>query len=194
MVESLPLDAQLDRIPTNVAVFAYTVLPEALLVWQLRHGSLKMHVLPTPRSEVAEVVSSLRAALTDASSRDTGKTAAARAFDMLLRPALEGLPVETELVFIPDRELHQIPFSALFDRSRGRYLIEDHSCLVVPSLEFYLASPERHSSAARKPRRVIAVGDPAFDRARFRALPHLPSAREEAFRPVSRENRPAKPA
>jgi CHAT domain-containing protein len=180
-VNSLPLDAQLDRIPPNVAVFAYTVLPEELLVWQLRHGSLKMHVLPIPRSEVAEVVSSLRAVLTDASSPDIGKTASAKAFDLLLRPAMEGLPVETELVFVPDRELYQVPFSALFDTSRGRYLIEDHSCLVAPSLEFYLSSQERLSSGPRKPRRVLAVGDPAFDRARFPALPHLPSAREEAL-------------
>lgn len=177
----LPLEKQLDRIPANVAIFAYTSLPEALLVWHLRQGSLKMHVLPAPRSEVAEVVRSLRAALTDASSRDTGDTAAARAFDVLLRPAMDGLPAETELVFVPDRELHQVPFSALFDTSRSRYLIEDHACLVAPSLDLYLASREHDTSATWKPQRVLAVGDPAFDRARFPNLPHLPSAREEAL-------------
>jgi CHAT domain-containing protein len=177
--ELLPLDEQLDRIPANVAVLAYTVLPESLLVWRLRQGSLRMHVLPASRSEVAELVDSLRSTLADATSRNTGRVAAARAFDVLLRPALEGLPTETELVFIPDRELHQVPFSALFDTSRGRYLIEDHTCLVSPSLELYLASQESQATRPRKRRRVLAVGDPAFDSVRFPTLPRLPHGRDE---------------
>lgn len=181
-VEPVSLDEQLDRIPPNVAVFAYTVLPERLLVWHLRQGSLKMHALPVPRSEVAVVVGSLRAALSAGEgSRNAGKTAAARAFDVLLRPALEDLPSEAELVFVPDRELHQVPFSALFDSSRGRYLIEDHACFVAPSLELYLASLERDTAAPWRPRRVLAVGDPKFDRAQFPTLPDLPYARNEAL-------------
>jgi CHAT domain-containing protein len=179
--EPLPLDEQLGRIPSNVAIFAYAVLPKALLIWRLRQDSLKMYELPVTRREVAEAVDSFRTALKDASSLEAGRTAAAKAFAVLLRPALEGLPAQTELVFMPDRELHQVPFSALFDTSRGRYLIEDHPCLVVPSLNNYLASQERGTSAIRRPRRVLAVGDPSFDRGRFPDLPHLPSARQEAF-------------
>ena len=180
VVEPIPLDEQLDRIPPSVAVFAYSVLPETLLVWHLRQGSLKMHALPIPRSGVVELVGALRAALSGEASRDTGKAAAARAFDVLLRPALEDLPAETELVFVPDRELQQVPFSALYDSSRSRYLIEDHTCLVAPSLEFYLASLDTRAAAPRKLRRVLAVGDPAFDHAQFPTLPDLPYARNEA--------------
>ncbi|MFY9826633.1 MAG: CHAT domain-containing protein [Thermoanaerobaculia bacterium] len=180
-VESLPLDQQLRRIPRNVAVFAYTMLPEELLVWRLQQGSLKLHVLPIKRSDVAEVVVSLRATLTDARSTEPGKTAAAKAFDVLLRPVLEGVPAETELVFLPDRELNQVPFAALFDSTLGRYVIQDHACLVAPSLEVYLESQDRHSDPSQRPRRVLAVGDPEFDRARFPTLPNLPSAREEAL-------------
>ena len=176
-----PLDEQLSRIPPKAVVIAYTVLPEALLVWRLRQGSLTMHVVPAPRREVAQMVDSLRAALTGASSPEDGKTAAARAFEVLLRPVLEDVPAESELVFVPDRELHQVPFSALFDSSHGRYLIQDHPCIVVPSLGLYLASEEGRSSATRKPHRVLTVGDPAFDSARFATLARLPSAREEAL-------------
>src|SRR5436305_3234450 len=180
-VESSDLDAQLGRIPEKVAVFAYTVLPDVLVVWRLQHGALKMHVLPVKRSEVAEIVTSLRATLSDPKSAESGKMALARAFDILLRPALEGLAVEPELVFLPDRELNQVPFSALFDSSRGRYFIQDHECLVAPSLGIYLESQERHSANPRKPRRVLAVGDPSFDIQQFSALPHLKYAREEAL-------------
>jgi CHAT domain-containing protein len=183
--ESLLLDEQLDRIPLNVSVIAYVVLPDALLIWQLRQGSLKMHVLPATRREVAEVVDSLRSTLIGGASSDTGNSAAARAFDVLLRPALRDLPAGTELVFVPDRELHQVPFAALFDASRRRYLIEDHTCLVAPSLESYATSLKHHPSAFRSPGRVLAVGNPAFDRERFPTLPDLPYARQEAFEVAS---------
>lgn len=179
-MEPLPLHKQLDRIPPNVAVFSYAVLPETLLVWRLRQGSLEMHALPATRDEVANEVASLRATLTGASSIHAGKAATARAFELLLRPAIEDLPAETELVFLPDRELYQIPFPALFNTSRGRYLIEDHACLIAPSLDLYLSSQERRATAVRKPRRVLAAGDPAFDSALFPALRPLPHARKEA--------------
>ncbi|MES1244980.1 MAG: CHAT domain-containing protein [Acidobacteriota bacterium] len=179
--EPLPFDEQIDHIPVKVAVLAYTELPEALLVWRLQKSTLKMYTLPVARSQVADVVGSFRAAMTGARSLEAGQAAAAKAFDLLLRSALEGVPVGTELVFLPDRELYQVPFSALFDASRRRYLIEDHACSVSPSLELYLASQERSTSASWKPRRVLSVGDPAFDRARFPDLPRLPSAQEEAL-------------
>jgi CHAT domain-containing protein len=175
------LDEELDCIPLGVAVFAYTVLPEKLLLWHLQHGSLTMHVLPLTRREVAETVTSLRAAMTGPSPRKAGELAGARAFDVLLRPAFKDLAVEMKLVFVPDRELYQLPFSAMFDQSRGRFMIEDHSCLVVPSLELYLSLLEHRSSAAYTTRRLLAVGDPAFDRGRFPALRNLPHAREEAL-------------
>lgn len=178
--EKRSLEEQLDRIPANVAVIAYTVLPEKLLVWCLRQGSLKMHVLPATRSEVAETVESLRAALIGARSEEAGKAAVAKAFDVLLRPAIKDVPAETELVFMPDRELHQVPFSALFNTERGRYVIEDYTCVVVPSLEIYLASQERRTLATPKPRRVLAVGDPTFDTNAFPTLLALPYARKEA--------------
>ncbi len=177
---SLTLDEQLERLPANVAVLAYGVLPEELLVWRLRQGSLEMHVLPVSRPEVAETVTALRSSLGDAHSLDVGKATASRAFDLLLRPALDGLPAETELVFLADRELHQVPFAALFDKQRGRFVVEDHAVEVAPSLELYLGSVERGPSLPAKPRRVLAVGDPAFDHERFPSLPSLPEAREEA--------------
>jgi CHAT domain-containing protein len=175
--EPLPLDEELRRIPPNVSVFTYSVLPEVLLVWHLRQGSLQMHVLPATRTEVSEVVRAFRIALTGSRSQE-GRAIAAKAFDVLLRPALDGIPPGEDLVFVPDRELFQIPFSALFDTTRGRFLIEDHTCLVAPSLELYLASQHR-KAAPRQLHRVLAVGAPALDREKFPFLPDLPAARGE---------------
>lgn len=178
---TLELDRKLARIPADVALIAYSVLPDVLLTWQLRQGSLEMHVVPIPRTGVVELVSSVRAALTGGAPPDAAPTVAARAFDLLLRPVLDGVPAGTELVFVLDRELHQIPFAALFNEVTGRYLVEDHACTFVPSLGAYLASLASRNPVGSGLRRVVAVGDPAFNQQRFPALPRLPHAYTEAL-------------
>ncbi|HXU45627.1 MAG TPA: CHAT domain-containing protein [Thermoanaerobaculia bacterium] len=138
-----------------------------------------MFPLSTPRREVARVVASYRSALRSRASSERFTKEGGEAFESLLEPAMRDLPAGTELVFVPDRELHQLPLAALFDRRRGRYLIEDHPCLVTPSLGTYLSALD-HPRPKGDFRRVLAVGDPEIDRSAFPTLAPLPSARREA--------------
>jgi len=177
----IPWKEQLARIPSNAVVLAYAVLPDSLILWRLGQGSISMKVLPVSRVRVAAEVASLRESFRSARTLKAGQTAAAKAFELLLRPAIEGVPPETALVFVPDRELHQIPFGALFDRKYGRFLVQDHPCLVTPSLGSYLASLERSRHSVGEPRSVLAVGDPAFDGVQFPTLLRLGEARREAL-------------
>ena len=174
------LEGRLDRIPQGVAVISYTVLPEVLLIWKLWQGSLDMKVLPYGRAQVAKNVDQLQEALVRHGSPEAVEHVARQAFDHLLRPVLEDLPAETELVFVPDRELYRVPFASLLDQRTGRYVIEDHAVVVVPSLHSYLALQERLASTIPELRSVLAVGNPAFDAGRFSHLPDLPYAEREA--------------
>src|SRR5262249_55701136 len=109
------LDERLARIPDNVTVLEYVQLPEVLVVWPLRRGSREMRVPPPPGAEVARPARQLRSAMPEGGPLQSVKEIAASAFDRLLGPVLRDLPAETELVVVPDRELVQVPFAALFD-------------------------------------------------------------------------------
>jgi CHAT domain-containing protein len=88
------------------------------------------------------------------------------------------------LIVIPDRWLHFVPFVALRDPATGRYLVRDHAVSYAPSATLLLsslASPQQRFSHASK---VLAVGNPTFDRQAFR-LPDLPAADGEARRIAS---------
>jgi tetratricopeptide (TPR) repeat protein len=86
------------------------------------------------------------------------------------------------LVFVPDGAWHLVPFAAL-QLVPGRYLVEDHPLLLAPHGASFVDATRR--AAARQKAlgaRLLAVGNPRFDRRRFPGLPELPWAEREARR------------
>ena len=78
------------------------------------------------------------------------------------------------LVIVADGELAALPFAALRDRERQRYLVEDHPVRFASSL--------RDPTAAARPGQGLSVtlmADPAFDRRGFPELQRLPGAAAE---------------
>ena len=166
-------------LPPGVTLVEYAVLPDRLLAWIVSHGTLDLVRIDLPEKELAREVGSFRDLLERRETEARIRTAAAPLYDALIRPLRSRLPAGTLLVFVPDRSLARVPFAALFDRKRGRYLVEDRATAVAPSATLYLAALERRRELARGERGpALVIGDPAF-RGHPR-LSRLAKAREEA--------------
>ncbi|XP_078367408.1 uncharacterized protein LOC144651303 isoform X1 [Oculina patagonica] len=102
-------------------------------------------------------------------------------YRMLIAPVVDLLE-EPEIIFVPDRSLYQIPFSALRDEG-GMHLSETFRIRIVPSLttlKLIQDSPADYHSQTG----ALIVGDPVVGRVRYKGrrktfLP-LPCARKEA--------------
>jgi CHAT domain-containing protein/tetratricopeptide (TPR) repeat protein len=167
------------RLPPEVVLVEYAVLPDRLLVWTFHQGVLEMTSLPRGAGELGREVVALRSALARRADETGVRAAAATLFESLLGPVLAGLPEGAPLVVVPDRFLGQVPFPALFDRRRGSYVIETRPVAVAPSATLFVTARARMRTFEGD-LTVLAVGDPAFDRAAHPALPRLPGAAEEA--------------
>jgi len=88
------------------------------------------------------------------------------------------------LIVIPDRWLHFVPFVALRDPATGRFLVRDHAVTYAPSATLLLSNLARPQQRFSHESKVLAVGNPAFDRQAFH-LPDLPAADGEARRIAS---------
>ena len=85
------------------------------------------------------------------------------------------------LVVVPDDSLHGVPFAALYDARRRRYLIEDHTVIVSPAFTHFA----RHAAApadwrAARDLRAIVVTNPTTTGLISAQLPPLPGADAEA--------------
>jgi CHAT domain-containing protein len=102
---------------------------------------------------------------------------------MLLAPVQDELAGKTRLSIVPDDELYSIPLQALVDPLTGRYLVEDRTAYVVPSLSTLVSMRHRGSHERRD---LLVVGDPAMKKQELLAeslrgeLTPLPFAQQEA--------------
>ncbi len=82
---------------------------------------------------------------------------------------------------MPDKELHTIPFSALFDKITNQYLIQKHPVAVAPSATISIKCLIRSKYFTTKAtNRLLAIGNPKFSRCNFPTLPNLEGAEQEA--------------
>jgi CHAT domain-containing protein/Flp pilus assembly protein TadD len=116
----------------------------------------------------------------DSQSRTELSRRARDLYNELIQPIGRLPKIGTRLCIVPDKSLHFLPFAAL-ENSEGTYLIKDYVLTYAPSASVLLRCSEqsvrRHRSGAEK---ILAVGNPRFDRKYFSELGDLPNAETEA--------------
>jgi CHAT domain-containing protein len=102
-------------------------------------------------------------------------------YDCLVRPIWDDISRARVVVIVPDMSLSSIPFSALRDSKRKKYLVQDVALIYAPSATFFV----RSNKSSRKffnrlPESILLLGDPEFDRANNPAFERLPHSAIEA--------------
>jgi CHAT domain-containing protein len=171
------LDALQRRLSPSDVVLSYAVLPRETLIWTIGRDRFELHRVPVPASEIQNLVTRLQRSVRD---RATGPdTVASDRLRQLLIANAGPIPRGANLIVIPDRWLHFVPFVALRDASTGRFLVQDHSVSFAPSATLLIAGLHRLNSTFSHSTKVLAVGNPTFDSRVFQ-LAKLPAAEREA--------------
>ncbi len=172
--DSLNVAAFRRSLPASTAALAYVTgrgrEPTTLFV--LTAAGIAAHHLP-PADTLA---SAIRRFVSVVASGGSGGALARSLGQTLLDSALVRLGTGiTRLVIVPDGPLHRLPFDAL-RLADGRLVLERYEVTLAPSLR--VAQGWWESPLPVRPGLVVALGDPAVDRAT--GLPALPASRTEA--------------
>jgi CHAT domain-containing protein len=159
-----------DRVPSGVLIIEYAVLKESLVAWTVRRGSLGVTRLPVDTAVLERDVESLRAR-----PGEFDLAAASSLYDALIRPFAQD-ELRGRVVFVPDKFLHSVPFAALYDRERRRFLIEDTFVVVAPSSAVYL---EISGRPKREDGDLLAIGTSRERSTPGGVLPALTNVPEE---------------
>jgi CHAT domain-containing protein/tetratricopeptide (TPR) repeat protein len=165
-----------------VTLVEYAVLSDRLFTWVAGPDGLHFHETAISSSSLGRSVRRLRRLLEQRASEDEIKGMAVPLYELLIRPILAWLPAQHPVLMVPDRFLIEVPFAALFDAERGRYLIEDRAVALAPSEALYEIA---HQHSRHFERGVawtaLVVGDPTFDRLSYPQLERLQYAEQEAI-------------
>ncbi len=170
----------LEELPPGTAVIQLRVFKERLLIWVLRLGKIERIWVEITGAEVGRLSRELRRVIQDQENSTNLERAGADLFSAVVEPAQAMLDGISHLVFVPHGPLHGVPFAALFEPTRGRYLIEDYVLSVAPSSSAFLHAVRRGSGPMKSALfPALVIGDPTLDPVLF-PLPPLEAARQEA--------------
>jgi CHAT domain-containing protein len=156
------LERWLAEVPEGTAAVEYALAGGSAVAWIISPGHFEQIEL----SPAAGLTDRLQETIA-ASNAAQWKTRTAALFQELLAPVLSRLPTGTgRLVIVPDANLNGIPFRALWDPKAGRYLDEELTVALAPSLRLAFALPGCRTAASPpeslKATTVLSLGFGAF--------------------------------
>ncbi|HEX4964555.1 MAG TPA: CHAT domain-containing protein [Thermoanaerobaculia bacterium] len=165
----------------DVVMICFSKMGSDIVPWVVKNGTIYMVGNQQPANELEAVAAKMIASLRE--KQPAAEIYSAILYERLLAPVLETLdPLERNLVFICDGFLRGIPFSALLNRRTNRFLVEDYSVTITPSIGVYLMLNYRLREISSRPLdKILILGDPSFDRLEFPNLTSLPGSRIEAY-------------
>ena len=159
-----------NALPATAALIEYALLPKSIVIFYFTPSRAGVVQVAAPSAEIQTLVDRSNDLLRRRSSTAVVQAATASLQRLLIAPIAREITGADRLIIVPDRQLHTLPFAALFDVARKRYLIDDFAISVAPSAASLL---QRTSTNLRGP--VLIVGDPRND-----GEQPLPAATQEA--------------
>jgi len=165
------------RMPEEVQLLQYAVLPDKLAIWVVGKTRFDLIEKPIAAAELEKKIDDYQAAIIGKGSAASIEQAGKDLYQLLIPP---GLAANKQLCLVPDKSLHQLAFASLVSPN-GKYLLEDFALFYAPSASVLVLATE---NARRKDQvtneSLLSIGNPDFDREENPNLPDLSSAAAEA--------------
>lgn len=165
------------RLPEQVQLVQYAVLPERLAIWIVSKTRFDLVEKQITAAELENKIDAYRASIVGKDPPANVRQAGEELYELLIPPDLAG---EKQLCLVPDKSLHQLPFATLVSRA-GKYLLEDYALFYAPSASVLVLATE---NARRKEQvmseSLLSIGNPDFDREDNPNLADLQDAEAEA--------------
>lgn len=165
------------RLPEQVQLVQYAVLPDRLVTWVVSKTRFDLIEKPVTTAELEKKIGDYQSLVVGKGPEADIKRAAKELYELLIPPDLDA---EKQLCLIPDKSLHQLAFASLVSPD-GKYLLEDFALFYAPSASvLLLASEDARRKEGVGVENLLSVGNPDFDREENPNLPDLRAAEVEA--------------
>ncbi len=152
--------AQLQSVlTTDQIMVSYHQLPDKLIAWVITKDTLQVKSLPASADQMRLTVARFRQQI---EAEDKASLVTARNLHALLIAPLDLVP-KRDIIFVPHKSLHLLPFQALHDGNQ--WLIQSHAVSTVLSASLLIRGP-----AGNAEKSLAALGNPDLGRAEW-ALP-----------------------
>lgn len=173
----LSLAAIQTRLPSEVQVVQYAVLPDRLAIWIVSKTRFDLVEKRITAAELENKVDAYQLLVEGKGPLADIRQAGQELYEILIP---EGLAGDKQLCLVPDKALHQLAFASLVSGA-GKYLLEDYSLFYAPSASvLVLATEDARRKDLGRNESLLSIGNPDFEREENVNLPDLQGAEAEA--------------
>jgi CHAT domain-containing protein len=169
----LSVDAVRRALTPRTLVVSFVTLRDRIVVFEMDQRRSRVVHVPIAKHELDQQIEALAVAI---KSEGKWRPLAAALYASLFG-SLNSLADYETVVIVPDSVLEHVPFAALIDPIKQRFLIESSSVVIAPSASVYV---NLSAMGKTSPQNALIVGDPEFDASKFPTLQRLPAASIEA--------------
>lgn len=179
--EPLGLDEIRGRMPAQSQVLQYAVLDDRILIWLFSRNDVFFTSASVDKKDLEDKVTRYLGSLetADGEGRETSDAISRELYSLLIGPVAHKLEAGKQICVIPQKSLLRLPFAALLDNN-GEPFLKSFELTYSPSANvFLLFSDVSRGKAKISDERLLAVGNPAFDKQEFPKLRDLKDAAHE---------------
>jgi CHAT domain-containing protein len=158
-------------LPQGVLIVEYAVLPRRTVAFCVSRNGIAAESIEIDRRDLEERVATLAERMRRRAGVEEILEDSSALRRMLIDPIRSQLAGVRELIIVPDRQLHALPFAALWHAETQQYLAEEFTLRFAPSAAF-----SRGLAAGSPEQAALVIADPPTA-----AYPPLPASREEAL-------------
>ncbi|HEX7723411.1 MAG TPA: CHAT domain-containing protein [Pyrinomonadaceae bacterium] len=165
------------RLPDEVQLIQYAVLPDRLGIWTVSKTQFDFEQKQIAAAELEQKIADYQALIAGKATLGDLRRAGQQLFAILV-PA--GISSGKQICVLPDKFLHRLAFATLVSNEE-KYLLQDYVLSYAPSASIMIVATENGRREDRAgDERLLAVGNPDFDREENPNLPDLHDAESEA--------------
>lgn len=165
------------RLPEQVQLIQYAVLPDRLGIWTISKTQFDFQQKQISAAELEQKIADYQALIAGKATLPDLRRAGQQLFALLI-PA--GISSGKQICLLPDKFLHRLAFATLVSNEE-RYLLQDHVLSYAPSASIMIVATENgRRRATVTDESLLTVGNPDFDREENPDLPDLHDAESEA--------------
>ncbi len=171
----------------NATLVQYSLIGDAIYIWVIAPNgkiTFQQSKLP-PKTKIKDLVIATRDSIGANRGRrskdDTKQPVTSdlqQLHQLLIAPITKALPTDpnASVIFLPQNDLLIVPFAAL-QNPQGKYLIEQHTLTIAPSIQVLGLT---NSSSTKTSGTPLVVGNPIMPPLNGEPLANLPGAEREA--------------
>ncbi|HEV7488386.1 MAG TPA: CHAT domain-containing protein [Thermoanaerobaculia bacterium] len=134
MAKAFPMVAERlrPRLPARTALLEYALLEDSVLIFYIAPSHIGVVRAGASPAGLRTAIERCNDLLQRRSPIQTVQQQLAVLYKILIKPIAAPVAGVDRLIIVPDRQIHEVPFAALYDAERHRYMVDDYTVSLAP--------------------------------------------------------------